>query len=257
MIIVGRKQWGAAEPLEPLARWTLNQPTAYAIHWEGSGGHTDHSLCALEVKAIQRYHQSHGYDDIAYNWLICLHGVIYEGRPAQHFQSAAQNNGNRTHIAVCFMWGPQWDLTPQAEAALVSLVRMRPLPAQGHGEIPTNSTVCPGPEINAFVDKLPVLVTRPARQGSPGGRPVRKPLPPAGVKHPTLKRGSKGPAVLELQRKLNTGFGQGLVLDGDFGPATENAVKNAQRWGKLEVDGIAGPKTWALVDYIAAVNGKR
>jgi len=82
-------------------------------------------------------------------------------------------------------------------------------------------------------------------------------LPPAGVHHPVLALHSVGPAVLELQRKLNGGAGQHLVLDGRFGPATLASVKNLQSFFHLQVDGVAGPKTWGLVDYVAALHGVR
>ncbi len=43
-----------------------------------------------------------------------------------------------------------------------------------------------------------------------------------------LKRGSKGSKVVALQKFLNQSSGAGLALDGDFGPATEVAVKSEQ-----------------------------
>ena len=52
-----------------------------------------------------------------------------------------------------------------------------------------------------------------------------------------LQRGSKGEAVKILQRKL------GVTSDGDFGPETEKAVKEYQKYYNLQVDGIAGPQT--------------
>jgi murein L,D-transpeptidase YcbB/YkuD len=61
---------------------------------------------------------------------------------------------------------------------------------------------------------------------------------------PTVKRGSKGPFVTEVQTVLD------LRADGIFGPITEEGVKRFQRGAKLVVDGIVGPKTWAALDRI-------
>ena len=63
---------------------------------------------------------------------------------------------------------------------------------------------------------------------------------------PTLKRGNKGIYVKELQTALsNHGYDLGKYgIDGDFGSATEAAVKAFQKDHNLKVDGIAGPQTW-------------
>lgn len=57
-----------------------------------------------------------------------------------------------------------------------------------------------------------------------------------------LKRGARGADVVKLQELLSA---QGLVLkvDGVFGPATEQAVRDWQYKVGLVQDGIAGPKT--------------
>lgn len=49
-----------------------------------------------------------------------------------------------------------------------------------------------------------------------------------------LRRGMKGFRTIELQKKLNR-VGAGLIIDGDFGPKTEAAVRAFQsRYGLLE-----------------------
>lgn len=55
---------------------------------------------------------------------------------------------------------------------------------------------------------------------------------------PTIRRGDHGPAVELIQRFL------GVPADGDFGPATESAVRRYQTMRGLEVDGVCGPATW-------------
>jgi hypothetical protein len=63
---------------------------------------------------------------------------------------------------------------------------------------------------------------------------------------PTLRRGSKGDAVREVQRILNAWYPSldRLAVDGDFGPATETRVRYMQRRAGIAVDGIVGPTTW-------------
>ena len=59
-----------------------------------------------------------------------------------------------------------------------------------------------------------------------------------------LRRGARGDLVRELQRRL-VAAGMQIAVDGDFGPATQRAVKQLQqRLGEM-VDGIVGPKTAA------------
>lgn len=66
----------------------------------------------------------------------------------------------------------------------------------------------------------------------------------APAQDPLLKRGADGYQVKRLQRLLaQRGFDPGTV-DGDFGVATEAAVKAAQLAHGLQPDGIAGALTW-------------
>ena len=65
----------------------------------------------------------------------------------------------------------------------------------------------------------------------------------------TVKLGSKGEDVKNLQKKLNKlGYrdssGKELVCDGVFGKNTEYALKKFQKKMSLVTDGIAGPATW-------------
>ena len=63
----------------------------------------------------------------------------------------------------------------------------------------------------------------------------------------SLKVGSSGSEVKKLQQRLkDLGYLKGGV-DGDFGAATETAVKNFQANNGLEVDGKAGPATLTKV----------
>lgn len=66
-------------------------------------------------------------------------------------------------------------------------------------------------------------------------------VPPRAQITETLRKGSKGDGVKQIQRKL------GLAADGDFGPGTEAAVKKWQEANGLVADGIVGPKTIAML----------
>lgn len=57
----------------------------------------------------------------------------------------------------------------------------------------------------------------------------------------TLRQGSRGNDVAKLQQAL------GLLPDGIFGPLTAEAVRDFQKSHSLNVDGIAGPKTFAAL----------
>lgn len=59
--------------------------------------------------------------------------------------------------------------------------------------------------------------------------------------YPTIRRGSIGPAVVELQRLLQLGNTTGV---GAFGPRTEIALILYQKAYGLEPDGVAGPAVW-------------
>ncbi len=65
---------------------------------------------------------------------------------------------------------------------------------------------------------------------------------------PTLREGSRGPAVRDLQNKLKAaGFNPGAA-DGVFGPRTKAAVLSFQRAQGISVDGIVGPQTWGKLN---------
>lgn len=71
----------------------------------------------------------------------------------------------------------------------------------------------------------------------------------------TLKYGSRGSAVVQLQQALITkGFPVGKA-DGIFGPKTRQAVIAFQKANKLIVDGIAGKQTQSALYYQPASRG--
>lgn len=58
-----------------------------------------------------------------------------------------------------------------------------------------------------------------------------------------MSQGASGSHVRALQNALNHCYNAGLASDGSFGPATESALKSAQRAAGTTADGIYGPNT--------------
>lgn len=77
------------------------------------------------------------------------------------------------------------------------------------------------------------------------------PEPTPGTK-PTLRRGDKGSYVTLAQTELiQKGYDCGSFgADGQFGAATEKAVRAFQKDHGLTVDGVIGQKTWAALDAV-------
>lgn len=61
---------------------------------------------------------------------------------------------------------------------------------------------------------------------------------------PYAQRGTKGPLAAAIQAALCEA-GHTLDIDGEFGPKTENALREYQKKNGLDVDGIAGPATYS------------
>ena len=71
-----------------------------------------------------------------------------------------------------------------------------------------------------------------------------------------LGRGSQGLGVKALQRNLRFCYRQNIMVDGSFGPATEQALKNAQASHGLVPDGHYGPLTRArLILFYQTADG--
>lgn len=109
--------------------------------------------------------------------------------------------------------------------------------------------------VQRFIANLGLPGKLVQREGDPSvvappdeGNPLA-PADPGTIEHPWARTGSTGPAVEELQQKLNAaGADPALDPDGIFGPLTRQAVINFQRDNGLGVDGIVGPETWGAID---------
>jgi subtilisin family serine protease len=164
----------------------------------------------------------------------------------------------------------------QVEAFLKSSGTKGPLsgnplvPCDGNGKGYFNDKYPPALKVRTDPVKEPLLFMAQSSPTPPPNPPPSPPTPPTpppspvascDPKSPTLRIGSTGDKVSELQSHLTQlGFGELLGapgIDGKFGSLTQNAVKAFQRDNSLQIDGIVGPMTWgAICQAIASTSGQ-
>lgn len=131
------------------------------IHYEGTPVPVvAHSKCAGRWTAIRNSHLANtaeGYSDVAYNWAVCNHGTIYEGR-GWGKQTGANGNQtlNRTHNAILWMGGTAGVVTPSAEAVasikgLIQYLRSKGAGNDILGHRDGYATSCPGDAMYSLV----------------------------------------------------------------------------------------------------------
>lgn len=79
-----------------------------------------------------------------------------------------------------------------------------------------------------------------------------QPAIPGPAGRPTLAVGATGEHVRYFQNVARQRAGQNIVVDGIFGPQTLGAVRNIQTFFKVDVTGVVGTQTWAVVDFLAS-----
>ena len=171
-----RKDWGANPPRKPPSALLDRDIDELVVHYSSMDAERrrDHRDCPTVVRNIQRYHQeTKRWNDIAYNWLTCQHGGVFEGRK-WNVMSAATYGANGHTQAVCFLGGDvanRDDVTPDGRAALTHVVRDFHQHIGAGKQVGCHrdhvNTTCPGNELTAWV----------RAEGWRVANPVKKPWP--------------------------------------------------------------------------------
>lgn len=160
--LITRSEWGARPPtsVTPISASAIR---FLAVHYTASNAdeQVDHKNCAARVRGIQNYHMdTQEWSDIAYNWVFCKHGAIFQGRGNKR-RSAATGPANGYTLAACFLGDDTQgrdDVTPLGKVALMSILAFvrgytgRRITAKGHRDF--MSTSCPGDQLYAFLKVL-------------------------------------------------------------------------------------------------------
>ena len=164
MRLYSRTAWGARRPLRPPTALQRSAQQGLAIHHSGSAAERkdDHRHCPRVVQGIQSYHQRNkGWNDVAYSWLVCQHGGVFEGRGLGR-RSAAQgtNAGNSAWHAVCYLGdGDSFHPAPEVVSGLLwvraRVLQWSPAAVRVWPHLRFTSTECPGGALREWCRQFP------------------------------------------------------------------------------------------------------
>lgn len=245
MRLIKRSEWGARSPRH-VNHGNLSAKSTG--HWNGPkvtiGGKTswDHAKCPSLVRGIQNFHMdSRGWSDIAYNFVICPHGAVFEGRGLNVINGAnGTNSGNRTSHACMWLSGEGNPFTNAEKSAFRELVsyidNKTAAPNQAIGHRDHKSTECPGDERYRWIHSVMPVNTDPGKKDY-------------------LTIGDEGEDVGYLQAYLNIcskyrinsagkSGGAQIPITKKFDNSTRVAVGEMQRFleGMWNLTGKHGPK---------------
>ncbi|MFI6861305.1 peptidoglycan-binding protein [Streptomyces sp. NPDC050421] len=249
MKLVTRAQWGARTPTNGHTAVTSNY--GVKIHYLGTPyEHGDHSTCAPYMRKLQNYYMdSLGWADWAYNFGVCEHGYVFEGRGLNAQNSANGNTTlNRNHFAVNLFVGSSGSTKPTAAQLQGARDAVAYLRAHGAGkEIKGHrdgyATECPG---NALYALLKAGEFEP--KASAPAKPAYEPFPGATF----FKSKPKSPIVTAMGKRL-VAVGCSAYSTGPGPQWTEadrlSFAKFQRKLGDAPAycDGYPGAKQWAAL----------
>jgi N-acetylmuramoyl-L-alanine amidase len=218
------------------------------LTWHYTATYEDQDIGAAE---IDRMHRARGWSGIGYHRVVRLDGRIEEGRPLTRMGSHVLGQ-NARNLGLVYIGGlrrvtgpdigadTRTDRQKEAMAKLTRDMLARfPTIKRIVGHMDLAATQCPGFNVGRWWGEVNGI-----HNSRPSPIDIAKPV----VSYPVLRRGSRGNAVVTLQRELaNLGFAPRGGVDGIFGPATDDAVRRFQISRRIANDGIVGPATWAEI----------
>jgi hypothetical protein len=153
---VSRAAWGARRPKYGYSsiRETAQGNTA---HYEGPRmGAFPHTSCATKVRGIQNFHMdSRGWNDVAYNSIVCPHGYIYECRwYGARGGANGTSTGNKLSYAHCALIGEGDLVTADLKMGMTNVRRYFESLGSGTkqwGHRDWKATACPGEPLYDWV----------------------------------------------------------------------------------------------------------
>lgn len=238
---VSRAEWGARAPRSRSTNITPQYGGVTVHYVDGVPvARSNHADCAGQVRGIQNYHMdSHGWADIAYTYLTCVHGYVFEGRgPGYRTAANGTSSGNQNWYAVCGLVGGAPGTYDPVTSGLIdafhwSISTLRSVGDAADGinrHMDHKATACPG-QLSSYV-----------LDGSlePGGGSWPPPWPGVYFTYPPV---TEHPGVATWQQQMSS-RGWSLTVDGLYGPQSQGVCESFQQQEGLTVDGIVGPVTW-------------
>ena len=220
-----------------------------------------------DVSVMRSWHTSAPlfWADVGYHYFVQKDGTVQAGRPLEMIP-AAQSEWNPGSVAICAHGLRRDAFTVAQLGSIVDLCQRINREYSGglrfRGHVEVAAKACPvydyvrvlGLDAQGHMTRTPDtsaqtggIVAGNLPSGMTGApTPVSEPSKHGGNRWPakTLRLMSTGPAVEKLQKAL------GVVVDGDFGKVTEQAVMDYQRANGLVIDGIVGPATLAALGIV-------
>lgn len=192
MKLVTRSAWGARPSKYTLAY--IGSTRGVKVHYEGTyvpkslANPDQHSKCDDRMRDIQASHLANtqeNYSDIAYNYVVCPHGYVYEGR-GYHKKTGANGTAalNAQDYAVCAMVGSSGLVYPtdaQLNGIVDAIELLRDKGDAGNwvgGHRDGYATACPGEPLYKWVHDG---AERPGGGSPQGGISEQIPSDPTGT----------------------------------------------------------------------------